>query len=287
MTMDDRRERQKEDFIINAPISEERKDRFIQEFRKDRAEAATLRALFTKVGAFREDATKNSEHSFGFAAFLWKGPFVEESNWGEYRTWDFAVASERYLQGRFEDLLLKSPTKGETRPEAGELAKRCTELVAEAVASQYTPSAFVIAGQLDGNEIVRMQLEYGFTLRYDVEGSIQSPWILGYFDSKPVLYIREAKVPRVYAVDLARFAALVRYDDIEFELETIDDNRARKLLQQDPARIKVPEGRPDTVEEKVRQLKLHVGLRLSEMWAFEKTDTKAAIGSKLLEEDES
>lgn len=280
MTTDDEQLRQ-EKFIIDTEISAERKGRFLAQYREDRNKAATLRSLFEGADAFRRVSQRDPKHSFGFATLLRKGPFVEGSNWGEYRTWDFAVACEEYLLSLFEDILLSAPTFGEIPPRAADLACQCRVLIDEAGKVHFTPSAIVICGQLEGNEAVEMQMRHGFTPRYDVPNGIRTPWILGYFAGKPVVYFREAKKPRLYVVDLAQFAELVQYDDVEFELEEIDDPRARELLRQYPQRVKVPEGRPDTEAEKIRQLKLHVALRLSEMYCLQSKDVNAAIGSDL------
>jgi hypothetical protein len=66
-----------------------------------------------------------------------------------------------------------------------------------------------------------------------------------------------------------------------FSVDEIDEARAREILERKPKAVVIPEGRPDTLEERLRLLQLRVWLRLYESYGIELRDPQAALQVKL------
>ena len=103
----------------------------------------------------------------------------------------------------------------------------------------------------------------------------------------PVLDIAESPIPALYAVDLARFATLTRYGkgqdfEPEFRVEEFDETRARAILAQQPRLILEPPPESGLEEERIRQLRLRVGLELWETYDLTVKDPRAVIARPLV-----
>src|SRR5207247_6606886 len=91
----------------------------------------------------------------------------------------------------------------------------------------------------------------------------------------------------VYAVDLRRFATLIRYaDEPEFDdrkaITEFTDSEARAILAQQPRLILDPPPESGQEEERVRQLQLRVGLELWETYELTVKDPNAVVARPLV-----
>ncbi|MGH2351368.1 MAG: hypothetical protein ACRDJN_07100 [Chloroflexota bacterium] len=273
--------REEEDYILLSPLSEARKQAFRERYLHDREQAATAETLFERAGRFRTSPQWNSAHAFGFSVLLQKGPFVEGSNWLSYSTWEFALAAQRHILSRFEELLRLAsgppPGASDLTPTWHDILGKAEELAGRVGPSDEKALLIVVTGDLDGNLLEAFP--HHATPRWGLSDQLDQPWILGAHHNAPVLHIRDAPISAVYAVDLARFATLTKYGtDIEFDVRLFDESEARELLTKNPDLIADPAPGPAAEEERTRQLQLMVGLRLYESFGFEQDDTDAAAG---------
>lgn len=275
--------REDDEFVLRSSVSDERKQAFLANFLEDRAKAATLETLFARVEQFRRAEEPNDTVSAGILALLRKGPFVEGSRWLPYRTWPFAVASERHLLDRFGHLLHRT-----TEPRfITAVAEQWDDILAGVGAlwedlkrREYEASAVVITGQLQPNLLIESHVH--LTPTWELPEDLQGPWIIGAVGVLPVLHLRDLTIPGLFVVDMGRFASLTKYGpDAEFSVEDFSETRARELIDQNPDLVRLPEGAPDTTEERLRQLQLHVGLRLYESLGLEVNDPQAVAKAEL------
>jgi len=91
--------------------------------------------------------------------------------------------------------------------------------------------------------------------------------------------LRDAFTRGVCVLDVSRFGKLTKYNDLEFVVKPIDDERATDILSRDADIVKAPEGLSDSVEESKRQLLLRVEFRLYESYSFELRDAEACFST--------
>ncbi len=260
--------------ILKLPISEKRRGRFLDSYLSDRSQTETLKPLFTRVGAFQALPEFDQKHRFGFNVLLKKEPFCDLPNWGEVSTWKFAVEAERYLLRKLMALLpdRDQPTRNRLTPDA--LVATLGGLAALGVDSGYSPSVLVITGQLAPEEVVELHESGGVTPQWGTGSELPgSHWVLGTHRGLPVLHLPQFETQRVYAIDLARFASLTKYDEVEYELAEIDETRARKILSR---RQEDSNGQLIT-DEAILELRLQVNLQLFESYSIDLIDPEAAF----------
>jgi ppGpp synthetase/RelA/SpoT-type nucleotidyltranferase len=274
-------------FVQTNPISKGRVDAFRERFLADRRQTAATEILFNRAQALQRAYEWNDKVAAGFNVLTYKGPFVERSNWVPYQTWEFALAAERHLLNRLELLLTEN---AQPRPDAVELnwpaiLARVDELVSDLSDRRYNPSVIVIAGQLGFDMMVEVGLKKhpGVLPDWELPSELHALWIEGSYHSIPILNIRESAAPyALYVADLAAFATLTKYSPAAmFSVDEIDEARAREILERKPKAVVIPEGRPDTLEERLRLLQLRVWLRLYESYGIELRDPQAALQVKL------
>jgi hypothetical protein len=271
-----------EQFIIGAPISDERKRAFFLDYLSNRPGAAAVESIFRRAGAFESQRDFQDAFAFGFSVLLMKGPFVEGSNWLAYHNWDLAVAAERYLLTQLDAMARESvgiPAMSVARTWP-ELLKGADELI-EHLHSGNQPqrSAIIIAGPLMQDWAVEMRDLV--TPRWELPDDVNQNWIVGAYRERLILNIRESPVSALYVTDVPRFAKITKFGEPSFSLEAIDEQRASELLDAHPTIVAVPEGRPDTRAERIRQLRLRVGLRLYESYKLELLDRSAIAGVEI------
>jgi hypothetical protein len=256
---------------------------------QERRESQTIEMLFERVGAFgvREQPAPQEIEPSGFRGIIFKGPFVEGSNWLSSSTWSYAVAMERHLSQRFERALRVAADGRdvlEVEREASAVLGGLDALARELVAQRMRPTLFVLAGEL-GAQVYR-----------DVVSHIEPDWsqrvidalrttyrIIGMLGDVPVLSLPDTAVSAIYAVDLARFAALTRYGkQPEFRIEEFSEIRAREILARQPRLILDPPPESGLEDERVRQLQLRVGLDLWETYELTVKDPNAVVGRQLV-----
>jgi hypothetical protein len=278
-------EGREDDKIVDSPVSEIRKEAFLREYRADRARASTSEVLFKTAGGFVHSPEPNDAKAFGFNVLLRKGPFVDGSNWAPYTTWEFALAAERALLGRLEGHLRLSAADT-----LGPVVERSAEAIVVALSGMHTalsdsglwPSLFVITGPVATD--LKLELYHRVTPNWTMPEIYRRPWIDGALLEHPILHIQlEGQTsPALYAADLRRLAQMTKYGEInEFKLETFDEAQAEDLLTRNPALIDAPPPEDGNHSERVRQLRLRVGLRLFESCAIELLDANAVRGRPL------
>ena len=271
-----RTELAEEDLVIASRLSEERVESFRQNYLHDREQAATIEKLFSMAGTARREPAWRDEYAFGFHAFLQKGPFVKGSNWLAYTTWDFAVAIEKRLLLLFERLLSSSPTIDLQSQTIDPTWPSVLDAIDDVHGPQYLNEVIVVSGKLSRDW--NAHLEGRITYRSEMSERLRplgAPWIAGEYRDRPILQIRDGTSSSLYLVRLDRFGTYVKYGTAaEFTAREITDDRADKYLTENPQIIPDASG-AITREEKVRQLKLLVELRLFESATLEVASTTA------------
>jgi len=280
--------------IILKPVSKARKKAFFEGFCADREKAGTTRMLFDRSKALlrKKERPKPEEVSWsGFSLLLRKAPLVDLPNWAPYRTWDFAVAMEKNLLARFEQAL-REGTEGRfgdpVNRDAASVVRAFDDLAADLDGRGYTPSVLVMAGPLGSQLLVDLKPDPKLRIVVsDWEPQVKQALgttfrIVNMYEGLPILHIPESPSPGLYVVDLARFATLTEYGEKpDFELEAIDDVRARDLLQRNPNLVPDSPTGPHSESEKARELQLKVFLKLYETYKLSVLDRNAVAGCPL------
>ena len=273
----------KEVYVQGNPISTRLKDAFYQSFLDDRANAAAVEKVFKQGGGFTRSDDWDDSVAAGINAIIYKGPFVEGSNWLPYRTWSFAVAAEVHLLNKFRTVLEQNVrlVTEEVDLNWQAIFAAVDKFSEELTNKGYAPSVIVIVGQLDVELMV--ELNNLVVPDWELPKELRALWIEGTYEGVPILNIRDVAVPHtLYVADLAAFAKLTKYSpDAKFNLDEMDEDRAREILAKKPEAVTIPSGRPDTLEEKLRLLQLRVWLRLYESYDIEVQNPEAALGAKL------
>lgn len=275
-------------FILQNTVSESRKKDFFESFVADRKQTAIVEALFKQVSAFRRtNARPNDVNSTGFNVLIFKGPFVEGSNWLPHSSWDFAVAMERDRLGRLEHAL-REATEGRlgtpVNREATAVLEAFNVMGSQLELRGYVPSVFVLAGRLGMQLAVDLRKRIVDSWDPEVKGALGTTFrILGMHRGNPILDVPDTAAPAVYAVDLARFAMLTGYgEEPECAIEEITPERATELLSKNPRLVLNPPPGFGMDEERIRQLRLRVGLQLWETCVLTVADGDAVLGCRLV-----
>lgn len=270
-------------FVQQNRVSRRLVDAFYESFLEDRRKAAATELLFRRTGAFKRSDDWNDGFAAGFNVLIHKGPFVEGSNWLPYRTWQFAVAAERHLLNRFAQHLKQNAPLDSDGVELSwpAILNKVGELGSELRNCGYTPSAIVIAGHLGVDLMV--DLHKHAVPHWSLPKELQAPWIEGIYENSLILNMREAPAPQtLYVADLAAFGTLTKYSpDAEYNVDEIDEARAREILDRNPKAVVIPEGGADTVDERLRLLQLRVWLRLYESYDIQVRNPQAVLGALL------
>lgn len=275
-----------DDAILRTPVSERRKQAFLQSFCADRVKPGVRQMLFDRSSAFlRESRIPSPEKvpATGFNLLVHKAPFVDLSNWGANRTWDFAVAMEKPRLARFEQALRESTYGTLGRPvvrSANSVLDCLQDMAIQLDGAGYSPSLFVTTGPWGSQRHADLMKITAGTWEPQVKQALSTTFrILGMYRGIPILDIPESPEPGVYAVDLKRFALLTEYGDApEYHLEAIDESRAVDLLKGNPELI---QGSLSDAEN-VGELQIRVILQLFETYNLETLDESAAVGCPLV-----
>jgi len=272
---------EEDELIIRNPVSQKRVDAFLNSLLEDRTKAATTEKLFLRSNAFHVTSEWKESTASGFNILLRKGPFVDGSNWAFYRTWEFATALERHLLARLDRLLDEAADLvGQTTADAEAILQAVENMTEWHSSRNLSPSLVVISGRLDFDTIV--QLGRPVDVRGGLPAEIRLPWVIGAIRDMVVLNIAESTKPGLYLVDLAAAARLIRYSPpIKYELNEYTEEQARQLIAERPDLVPIPEDRPQSEGERVRQLLLHVCVKLYESYDFERSSTQAVARTAL------
>lgn len=284
-----------DELVLRSPVSELRKQAFFDDFLEQRRRCQTIEMLFERVGAFnvKERPAPNDLESSGFKGIILKGPFVEGSNWLSDSTWSFATAMERRLLQRLDQSLRVSTDDrlgDDVKRDIGDVLSAFEEMADELRGSGRQSTLFIVAGELgDGLYLDLMKRIIG---DWDsrVQAALRTTYrIMGMariasMDSDiPVLTLAESHLSALYAIDLARFATLTRYGKMpEFKIEDFTEDRAREILTRQPRLITDPPPESGLEEDRIRQLRLRVGLDLWETYELTVKDPSAVVGRPLM-----
>jgi hypothetical protein len=283
-----------EGFIIQQPVSEQRKDRLLENYLRERQLTRTTEMLFDRASALelRHPPAPAHVRDFGFKAIVFKHSFIDGVNSLIVSAQDWAIGQEDFLLQFLEEKLQKAvdgrlgvDVEREVAPILDALDEMATELRYKA----YSPSAFVIAGSL------------GPSLYESLQQATQNPWdwygltgtqrrathrFIGVHAGIPVVATGASQHPALYAIDVEAFATLTRYGEKqdyrpEFRVAPFSDEEARDVLARQPSLILDPPPDSGQDEERVRQLQLRVGLELWETYKLDIKDPGAVIARPL------
>jgi hypothetical protein len=228
-------EQRRHQHIIDSPISEARVQRFKEDYLKGRQDIGATEKIFRHYGAFQQQNERNNRASFGFNMLVYKGPFVDGSNWADLKGWEFAVAEERHLLKNLHDNLAESVIHtGQVLSEIvapqpeGILnaAKRMADLLGDRA-----KSLIVLATHLDTETMLSLNKALT-TPGWELGDELKTNWILGKHEHCPVLYLNDPDLDSLYIVDVTRFASLVQYDPlVDLRVLAIDEGSAKRMLE--------------------------------------------------------
>ena len=270
-----------DEYILQQPVSEERKLRFLEKFIADRRQVGTLDSLFQRVGALERSSQGGPDGGLGYNTLVPKGPFVEGSNFLDLPTWDLAIGIEFGLARQLEEAL-RAATDGRLgvviEADAQAIVQAADEMAEELSEAGYTPTVFILVGRPSVD--LAVALTYLVTPDWELKGILRMGFkILGAHRDVPIVEIDQGGAPAFYAVDLAKFARLRRFGSRpEFALNEIDAEEAAELLEENPGLIKEPPPVPGMENERVRKVLLQLHLRLYERHELVVQDRSAVVG---------
>ena len=280
-----------DDFIIGAPLSEERVQQFFGNYIEDRRRAGTVETLFRLAGSLERRVATNDAFAFGFNILIFKGPFVEGSNWLSAPTWDFAIAMERSLLSMLVQRMDESAELEQSQVQLADwpaVLDMATDLATGLRRDGYRPAALILTGEISVEQQVELVKAPGVRLKSPT--GLDQPWVLGTWVQQgnvPVIHFTAvspgsaaAMRPAVFILDLGRFGSLIQHGEPVFRLTPFTEAEARKLLASNPELIASPPPGADE-EERVRQMLLRVHLRLFESYELRVADRVAVRGIRL------
>lgn len=276
-----------DDIVLASSMSKKRLEDFRAGYLKDRQQTSALETVFGRAEALEEEANWSDEHRIGINVLLRKGPFVEGSSWAQYQTWQFALALERYLLSRFEDLL-RSSSDSQPRPSIHwswpEILSASDGMFETIRSGPNHQTAIVIAGPHYADWLVELTKQsVPVTPDWDLPEDLNRTWIVGLYHDRLILHIDEASTPALYAVNVRQFARLTRFGIPQLEIDDFSEEHARELVVKKRVRPSVRQGRRGTRSELIRQLRLKVWLKLIESWDLRVLDPGAVASANILD----
>jgi len=224
--------------IVESPLSETRIQKFKDDYLKGRRDIGATEKIFRYFGTFQHKTTVNRLASFGFNTLVNKGPFVDGSNWGDLRGWQFAVQEERYLLKKLHGYLVQSisgtgQVVPDTVPPKADRILKASKRMADLLGRRHR-SLIVLAAHLDIDAIVTLERALT-TPTWDLDDELRTNWILGKYEDCPVLHLNDQDSMSLYVVDVPRFASLIQYDPVvDLQVSAIDEETAKEMLQSQP-----------------------------------------------------
>jgi hypothetical protein len=283
-----------QEFIIQQPVSERRERNLRENYLRERQLTRTTEMIFDRVGALETEhlPPPDGVRDFGFKSIVFKHSFIDGISSLIVSARDWAVRQEDFLLRHLEEKL-----RGAVSGRLGTDVDRDPSSILDAFGGPaadlrgqgYSPSAFLVTGSL------------GQPLYEALQHNTQDPWawypwpgpnlrathrFVGAHAGIPIVAIEPSPEPRLYTVDLARFATLTRYGEgadfePEFTVKPFTDDEARDVLARQPNLILDPPPGSGQDEERIRQLQLRVGLELWETYKLEVKDPGAVIARPL------
>jgi hypothetical protein len=201
--------------ISAAGVSETRVEQFLNDYLKGRESIGATEKIFRHFSAYGESEETNDKAAIGLNGLLRKGPLVDESDWAPMRGWEFAVAEERHLLGKLESAMADCAQSSnrvepaEIAREPGAILQTAEHLTRRLSVDGYTPTLIVLAAKLDVDAIVEVEKRLD-TPGWELSDELSTNWILGSHQGRIWLYLRDADIPRLYAVDVHAFGRLLQ-----------------------------------------------------------------------------
>lgn len=229
-------------FVLQSPVSEAR----VRELRDgiDETRASfPMRRLFSAADAYRREHRFDPRLRFGMSTYLFKGPFVDGSNWGKIQPHELAISFEHWLLKRFLELIEYRAKPDTTVRSAGELLEFVQRAKRSLEETGARPDLIVLQGQMaDG---IHADMLGMFDWRsppmirgVDVSGTSFVDYPLA---ELPVLcYFEKDMAPIVSVVDLTDYE-YIQTDwlndasgDTRVEVDPIDADQAEQILLEHP-----------------------------------------------------
>ena len=272
MSLEDLRQ---DEYVLNSPISKERVARFYSDYLDSRRQSGAAEAVFEQADSLSRRPDWNDEYGIGFNVIIRKGPFVDGSNWAEYRTWEFALAVERHLLSKFDELLRDNAQPLQARPAERKWSSMFTaadELLFKLNADA-SKACIVVTGPLHDNWLLDLTRQPEVIPDWDLPRDLNRTWIHGKYRGAVILHIAESTESSLFVVDVPRFARLIQHGTPQFHVDEIDEKRAQEILSKLPDQSAGP--------DPVRAMRLKVWMRLYESWSFDLLDERAAAHAAL------
>ena len=286
------------DEIVRAqPVSERRVRNLFDNYLRERQLTRTTEMLFARVGAldFKHLPAPEDVGDFGFKAIVSKHSFLEGVNSLIVSAQGWAMGQEDFLLKYFGENLLDAVNGyvgEEVVRDASAILSALKEMAVELRGQGLEPSAFAVTGST------------GQALFEELRRATQNPWnwyrqvnhsasrathrFIGVHEGIPFIAIESVRAPMLFAVDLARFGTLTRFGkgpnyDPEFEVNPFTDDAARDELARQPNLILEPRPERGNESERIRQLRLRVGLELWETFKLDVQDPAAVVARPLVD----
>jgi hypothetical protein len=263
-----------EEYILGSPISVPRKESFFRDYVESREACGALEIAFEHAGALRRTPEWDEGHAVGFNVIVRKGPFVEGSNYGQYRGWGFALALERFLLKRFEEAVLESSSyRREPTDSKWRSMLSVVDTLSDTVGAQDPATRLiVVSGALHENWVLDLARQQGVVPDWDLPSSLNRTWILGTYQDSLILHIGESEHRAVHVISIPAFATLLQYGSPRFEVDTISEPDAERLIR---TRKEKP------TPQRIREFRLKVWMRLYESWHLEKVQQAKAASARV------
>jgi hypothetical protein len=286
--------------ILEGDISKRRKRQLLDEYLLERQRAQVVERLFDRVGAYIEKRLPAPEtvKPFGFSAIVFKGPFVEGANWTHVNARHLARVQEDHLLRQLELTLRSAAIQRQEDaifPSMRSIVAALDGMMHDLRWRGYEPSLLVLAGQIDqdvyddlGNAVYSSgNWCHGLGLPHQAAQHL-ADHLIGVHAEMPFLGIDESPTPMLYAVDLARFATLIRYGEPpefgpKFDVREITADDARAILARQPKLILDPPPESGMEAERIREMQLRARLELWETYEIKVKDPNAVVARPLAE----
>lgn len=287
-----------EDFILTQPVSESRKQEFFDHYLAERQLTRTTEMAFGQAGVLRQlpkHVAPPSVRDSGFRIIVFKASFVDGVHSVLVSGQRFAMTMEEHLLTQLNGALQNATTDrlgDDISPDLSAFSSALDQMADDTLRRGGDVSLFVLAGQI-GQEL------------YDqFKATLQNPYqwyrergitkravhrFMGAHAGVPVLNIADSPTPTLYAVDLAQFGTLTRYGKgpdflPEFHVYGFTAAEARTVLARRPRLIMDPPPESGDDDERIRQLRLRVGLELWETYDLKvHDDPRAVIGRPIVD----
>lgn len=285
-----------EDFILAQPVSERLVAEFLAYFLRERDLTRTTEMAFKQSGALKllQKPAPPEVRDSGFRIIVFKASFVDGVHSVLVSGQRFATTLEEHLLRELNEALQKATTDrlgDDISPSVPSFIAALDQMTDGIQRRGGDVSLYVLAGQI-GQELYdqfkeRLQNPYAWYRERGIQKRALHGF-MGAYAGVPVLNIANSPTPTLYAIDLAQFATLTRYGEgqdflPEFRVYAFSPDDAREVLARNPHLILDPPPDSGDEDERIRQLRLRVGLDLWETYDLKVKDPRAVLGRPIVD----